>query len=57
MTVSGHTGGTPWAWWLTGGIALVLISGAAFLFLRARSARRWSAQAFGSDADPHESTP
>jgi hypothetical protein len=57
MTVSGHTGGTPWAWWLTGGIAVVLISGGAFLWSRARSARRWSAREFGSDADPQEPAP
>lgn len=57
MRVSGHTGRTPWTWWLTGGIALVLVSGAAFFWLRVRSARRWSAREFGSDADPQGSAP
>jgi LPXTG-motif cell wall-anchored protein len=49
MTVSGHTGtSSPW-WWLIGGIVLVaVISGGAFLWLRAR---RRPAGAVAPDAE------
>jgi hypothetical protein len=53
MTVSGHTSGTPWMWWLIGGIALVLIISAGLLWSRARRGNAL----FADDAGPQESSP
>ncbi|MGN9760841.1 hypothetical protein [Streptomyces sp. SD31] len=51
MTVSGKThGSAPWLWWLTGGIALALVTGGGgALWLRAR--RRAVQDSDSSDSD------